>query len=73
MSNRTLIEINHDYSHRIGDAPSKFATDLAYFLATGSDKDAEDLEQYGIRVIGMKHHSDGHTIKWGGVEEKVDD
>ena len=69
MSNRTLIEINHDLCDKILNEPSHFATELAYYLSSGSKRHAEDLEQYGVRVIGMKHHSEGHDIKWGLTKE----
>lgn len=69
MSNRTLVEINHDLTHRMKDDPVGFVADLRAYLGAASPRTARALERYGIRVIGMKHHSDPHTIKWGGVEE----
>ena len=40
---------------------------LQDYLRSGSKEDAQKLERYGIRVFGMRHHSDGFTIEWGGV------
>ena len=54
MSNRTLIEINHDFSHRLD---VEFLATIDRYLASGSRDDAEALERYGVRVIGMRHHS----------------
>lgn len=54
MSNRTLIEINHDYEGRMGDG---FIEALGRYLRSASRESAEALERYGARVIGMRHHS----------------
>lgn len=67
MSNRTLIEFNHDFSHSIAKDPAGFAADLGAYLSSASPRTAEILERrYGMRVFGMRHHSDGFDIKWGG-------
>jgi hypothetical protein len=68
MSNRSLFEINHDLSHRIRARPMDFACDMAAYLASGSPRTAAVLAQYGIRVIGMRHHSEPFHINWGAVE-----
>jgi hypothetical protein len=54
MSNRTLIEINHDFYHRLDD---DFVPTLNRYLRSASRETAEALELYGVRVIGMRHHS----------------
>lgn len=61
MSNRSLIEINHDYSQ---ESPA-FVDALARYVRCADRETAKDLERFGIRVIGMRHHSgnfilDGH-------------
>ncbi len=63
MSNRTLIEINHDYATELGSA--QFVEALARYVRSGSIVDAAELEHYGVRVFGMRHHSEGFNIKWG--------
>lgn len=68
MSNRTLIEINHDLWHKIKENPLRFAGDVIRYLGSGSPECAEQLERYGLRVFGMRHHSDEYEIKWGGHE-----
>lgn len=62
MSNRTLIEINHDYAGKLGD---QFLAALGRYVRSGSISDAAELKQFGVRVFGMRHHSDGFNIKWG--------
>ena len=57
MSYRTLIEINHDFGHRIEDQPQRFVEDLGAYLASPSRGNAEELERWGVRVVGMRHHS----------------
>lgn len=56
MSLRTLIEINHDFAdhQRHGDG---FAQVLHRYLCSANREMAEALERYGIRVLGMRHHS----------------
>lgn len=65
MSNRTLLEINHDLWHRIKEDPAQFASVLTRYLGSASADTAEPLERFGIRVFGMRHHSEGFKIEWG--------
>lgn len=58
MSARTLIEINHDYGHRIDDHPDRFLEALGAYIRSGSCDDAEGLERFGVRVFGVRHHAD---------------
>lgn len=60
MSNRTLIEINHDYAGRLDD---EFLKRLGYYLGNGNRETAAELEHYGIRVIGMRHHTGNYVIE----------
>lgn len=53
MSMRTLIEINHDYGDRMGD----LLPFLERYISSASRESAEELERFGVRVIGMRHHS----------------
>lgn len=59
MSNRTLLEINHDYEGRIDD----LLPALRRYLCSGSREHAEDLEMFGVRVLGMRHHSGNFVIE----------
>lgn len=68
MSNRTLIEINHDHWSHIKDRPQQFADAVCRYLGSGSVSYAEELEYYGIRVFGMRHHTDAFDITWGFVK-----
>jgi hypothetical protein len=54
MSNRTLIEINHDLCHRLDD---NFVPTLNRYLRSASRETAEALGLHGVRVISMRHHS----------------
>lgn len=65
MSNRTLIEINHDFAGEIDREDTQFVIDLVAYLRAGGERAKENLQQYGIRVLGTRHHSDGFCIKWG--------
>lgn len=55
MSNRTLIEINHDFSTEANSVG--LLDNLVCYLRSPSRENAADLERFGIKVIGMRHHS----------------
>jgi len=59
MSIRTLIEVNHDFAHRFDDG---FVQALDRYLRSASQEHAEELERYGVRVIGRRHHADRYTL-----------
>jgi hypothetical protein len=64
MSNRTLLEINHDYAGMIDMNPQAFAYALTRYLASGSSRDVGDeLRQFGVRVGPMRHHTDPFQAK----------
>ena len=65
MSNRTLIEINHDYWAHIDARPRDFIETLQSYLSGGSGRASEALERYGIRVITLRHHSENFNIPDG--------
>jgi hypothetical protein len=64
VSNRTLLEINHDYVHSLND-PTPFKEILIRYLCSASPQNAEELKRYGVRVFGIRHHSEGFSIRWG--------
>jgi hypothetical protein len=71
MSNRTLLEINHDCSHLIGRSPEAFQRALRDYMGSGSKESARHLERWGIRVFGMRHHSEGFYIRWGRFAKRI--
>ena len=58
MSNRSLLEFNHDYAHAIISKPDLFMAALASFLRSADDRQAEDLRRFGITWHGTRHHSE---------------
>jgi hypothetical protein len=54
MSNRSLIEINHDFCDRLGEEALKA---LRRYLNSANRETADALQQFGIKVVGMRHHS----------------
>lgn len=66
MSNRSLFEFNHDSAHKIAKEPRVFAELMDRYTKSGSPEDAEDLERFGVRLFGMRRHSDEFSIEWGG-------
>lgn len=63
MSNRTLIEINHDCAHEL--RTPGFLDALGLYINSASPETREALEQFGVRVFGMRHHSEGFSVRWG--------
>ncbi len=75
MSNRTLIEINHDYAHQIEKDPEVFLKALGDYLRAlrvpiveGRTGHERKMLFPGVRVFGTRHHSEGFNIKWGCTE-----
>ena len=69
MSNRTLVEFNHDRCYEI-ERDADFVVELLARYMRGLDKDAkaELLALYGIRIFGTRHHGDAFDIDWGGYK-----
>ena len=64
MSNRTLLEVNHDFGHRFEREDGELVIGLfSNAIRSGDDKDWAKLEYFGIRKIVMRHHSDDAIIK----------
>jgi hypothetical protein len=59
MSNRSLIELNHDFTSEVG---VEFLKALRTYLKSGSRESAEALEPFGVRVLGMRHHSENFIL-----------
>lgn len=58
MSQRSIIEINHDRVHEIDAAPAGQVEKLIIrALSGGSDKDWKPLKLFGICRIIQVHHS----------------
>ncbi len=57
----------------MAENPSDFVRDLIFYMGSGDKKLANILEYYGVRVIGIKHHSEGHDIKWGSIRETINE
>lgn len=67
MSNRTLLEFNHDLSYRIEEEPAQFLLAIGDMMRGGpSDRNRAALERYGVKWYGQRHHSQGFDINWGG-------
>lgn len=63
MSQRSVVEFNHDYAHTI-DAKSgdELVVLLVRALSSGSDQAWEPLWKFGIRRIVQLHHSDDRQV-----------
>lgn len=67
MSQRTLLEFNHDQAHKIEKDPMPFLLALGELMRGGrSDDTLLVLGSYGVKWHGQRHHSDAFDIKWGG-------
>jgi hypothetical protein len=67
MSQRTFIEINHDRLYKISEDPKLFGKQLWTTLSSTHQGFRESFEQqYGIKIIGERHHSEPYALKVGG-------
>lgn len=62
MSLRTLLEINHDAA--ITDDLT-LLTALQRYVSSASPRTAAELERFGIKVVGMRHHSSAFVVPDG--------
>ena len=53
MSNRTMLEFNHDYTPRTADERYAFLQGICDYLASGNHKKLPP----GVTYFGMRHHS----------------
>ncbi len=56
MSNRSIIEFNHDYAPRISS--SEFTYWMTLWLNSCDEHAKEMLEMMGVKIHGVSHHSD---------------
>ena len=70
MSNRTLIEVNHDFAHDIEAHPVEFLQALAEHLRNVEYHKLPRELFRGVRVIGTRHHTESYAVKWGAYQEK---
>lgn len=66
MSNRTIIEINHDMWHKIESNAALFGDMIAEYMRACDPKVRDNLEQrFGANVLATVHHSDDVRISFG--------
>ena len=65
MSNRSLIEFNHDFWMQIDADKAGFADAILEMSRGGGTPQAvERLERYGVTFVGTRHHSDKATVDY---------
>lgn len=63
MSNRSIVEFNHDYAATINArSADEFVPLLMRALNNGFDSDWEKLRSFGIKRVIMAHHSDSRKV-----------
>jgi len=63
MSQRTIVEINHDLAYiRNADDALEFSILLNGAVASGSPESWEPLERWGIKRIVQCHHSSDRKV-----------
>lgn len=67
MSQRSIIEVNHDCSHLINArSADEFVPLLMRALGSGSEETWEPLRKFGIRRIVQVHHSTDRKVTISG-------
>lgn len=54
MSNRSMLEINHDYTPHTPEAKTRFLMGILNYLSSGDT----DALPPGVTWFGMRHHSE---------------
>ncbi len=63
MSIRSIVEFNHDYTHKIEEDPEAFVAALGRYLGSASEITAEPLQiKYGMRIAWSGHHSSDRKV-----------
>lgn len=68
MSQRSVVEINHDCSFLIEADELRFTQLLLQALASGSDRSWEPLKRFGVTRIVQCHHGDDRKVVAHGRE-----
>lgn len=72
MSQRSILEINHDCSFAINArSADEFVPLLMAALGSGSDRSWTPLERFGIRRIIQCHHSDDRKVVVNGCKYEI--
>lgn len=58
MSQRTIVEFNHDQAHRIVKDGQLFLGLLERALKSGAVEDWKPLESFGVRRAVQRHHTE---------------
>lgn len=63
MSQRTIVEFNHDYAELFDKDPEIFLNGIRTLLNEGSTVGVVDcLNRFGIKVTPTMHHSDRRNL-----------
>ncbi len=65
MSNRTLIEIDHDSANAIRRNKTAFGTALIAYLNHDTQANADELARYGVLVLGTRDSSGPYRLELG--------
>lgn len=64
MSQRTIIEFNHDYVGDLRRHPEVFDRLLTYLSSGGyPGNEKEDFRRFGITILRRRHHSETVTVE----------
>lgn len=64
MSNRTILEINHDYWIKIENDPVGFAQEIVTWLKGCSHDSQERLRSFGAKPLATIHHSSAVNVSF---------
>lgn len=68
MSNRTLLELNHDYADKIRRDPEGFVGAVLELARAGATPQAVvALRDFGVTTVLTRHHSEQAHIRCGKV------
>jgi hypothetical protein len=70
MSNRSIVEFNHDFAHDIMRDQQGFIDALRFALGHSTEGNWKNLQRFGVTYTTTCHHSDERKVvtKWRGYE-----
>lgn len=66
MSNRTIVEINHDYAAKIRADEAAFSAALGQALNSDASYAWDALRGFGVTRLASAHHSDEREVYING-------
>ena len=65
MSNRTIVEFNHDQWGAIRDRPEEFVEAVLLMLRCGANEARDSMSRFGVQCGPTVHHTNQRRVDFG--------